>query len=229
MPLKESKGNMYDWVTHVHTHLGGECPHRCVYCYVGKNRFGRAPRYTGELRMITRELGLNYGTGKVIFIEHMNDMFAEGMKESWIRSILSHCNGHDNEYVFQTKNPARAYQHKEFFPKKAIIGTTLESDIDYPKISITPAPVSRIIGIERLKKYGYKTFITIEPIMDFNIDVLFKWIVEAHPDFVNIGADSKRCGLPEPSKDKVLDLVKRLQDAGVIIRKKVNLERLMSA
>lgn len=34
MALTKSKGNMYPWVTHTHTHLRGECPHGCRYCYV---------------------------------------------------------------------------------------------------------------------------------------------------------------------------------------------------
>lgn len=25
MPLNKSKGQMYDWVTHTYSHLGGEC------------------------------------------------------------------------------------------------------------------------------------------------------------------------------------------------------------
>lgn len=31
MSLKKSTGNMYPWVTHTHTHLGGECSHKCVF------------------------------------------------------------------------------------------------------------------------------------------------------------------------------------------------------
>ena len=33
MPLVKSTGNMYSWVDCMHTHLGGECPHKCSYCY----------------------------------------------------------------------------------------------------------------------------------------------------------------------------------------------------
>ena len=80
MPLVKSKGNMYDWVTHMHTHLGGQCPHKCSYCYVQRNRFGVNPKYQGDLRIISQELNVNYGSDKILFIEHMNDMFANGMK-----------------------------------------------------------------------------------------------------------------------------------------------------
>ncbi len=68
MPLKKSSGNMYPWVTHTHNHLGGECPHRCSYCYVDNPRFGRPARYTGPVRVIPDEFKVRYGTGRTIFI-----------------------------------------------------------------------------------------------------------------------------------------------------------------
>jgi hypothetical protein len=44
-----------------------------------------------------------------------------------------------------------------------------------------------------------KKMITIEPIMDFNLDRFSQMLIEAAPARVNIGADSGRNGLPEPS------------------------------
>jgi hypothetical protein len=43
---------------------------------------------------------------------------------------------------------------------------------------------------------------------------------------VNVGADSKGHGLPEPSFKKVMQLVERLTAAGIEVRNKRNLERL---
>ncbi len=53
--------------------------------------------------------------------------------------------------------------------------------------------------------------ITIEPIMDFNLDVFVQMIVEANPVQVNIGADSGRNGLPEPSSEKIGNLIEALR------------------
>jgi len=44
---------------------------------------------------------------------------------------------------------------------------------------------------------------------------------------VNIGADSKGHGLPEPSPDKVHALIEKLTGYGIEIREKHNLERLL--
>lgn len=232
MPLKISHGNMYDWVTHMHTHLGGECPHQCSYCYVQKNPWGVSPRYKGEIRFIGEELKVDYGAGRTIFIEHMSDMFAVGVKEEWIESIFAHCNQYkNNTYVFQTKNPGRAHRFINCFPKKFLIGTTIETNRDI-KISKAPHPVNRYLGIRKFLEFdsyrdNAEIFITIEPIMDFDVDVLFNWIAELRPSFVNIGADSKHTGLIEPSPIKVRHLISLLNRGGIVIKKKTNLQRLL--
>ncbi len=46
------------------------------------------------------------------------------------------------------------------------------------------------------------------------------------PDWVNIGADSKGHNMPEPSKEKILALVKELEKF-TEIKNKNNLQRLL--
>lgn len=225
MPLKKSVGNMYPWVTHVHTHLGGECPHKCLYCYVGRNKWGRADRYKGEPQLIKKELDVNYGAGNTIFIEHMSDMFAEAIKVEWIRDIFAHCKQYKNTYVFQTKNPERAYNFIDDFPQKFLIGTTIETNREI-KISKAPHPIYRYLGIKKFKG-KVDIFITIEPIMDFDVQTLSIWIARANPLFVNIGADSKNTGLIEPSTDKIRQLINLLKAENITIKKKTNLQRLL--
>lgn len=236
MPLKKQKGNMYPWVTHMHSHLGGECPHRCGYCYVQRNRFGVSPRWKGEIRLIEDELNVDYSrkwwdekaeawkTEKTIFIEHMNDMFADEISPHWIHQILCHCNKYpDNSYVFQTKNPGRASLHLGLFPDKFMLGTTIETNREY-RDSKAPSPEDRYLCMQLFK--GHKTFITIEPIMDFDLDILIKWLKDIKPDFVNVGADSKECNLPEPSPEKVKKLIDELQKF-TEVRNKSNLNRIL--
>ena len=230
MGLVKSKGNMYDFVSHMHSSLGGECPHKCSYCYVKKNRFGIPEKYKGELRLIEKELTVNYGKDKIIFIEHMNDMFADGVPTEFISKILSHCYKYpDNKYVFQTKNPFNAFTFISWMPvkEKMIIGTTIESNRDYLSEVNAPSKHGRFTGIRLFSDEGYENFITIEPVMDFDVEPFVKMIVDAKPTFINIGADSKGCNLPEPSKEKVLQLIQMLQDNKITIRKKSNLERIL--
>ena len=222
MGINKSKGNMYPWVSHTHSHLGGECPHKCTYCYVDSFR-PRVPKYQGELRLIEKELEVNYGKGKTIFIEHCNDLFAEDVPTKWIQQIIDHCHEFpDNMYVFQTKNPDR-YRHY-CFPEKYILGVTIETNREIRTIGNAPQPPIRLADmLEQLMK---TKFITIEPILDFDVDMLVFWIESINPDFVNIGADSKRHGLEEPTMEKVQQLIDKLNDYGIEIREKSNLERL---
>ncbi len=229
MPLSKSKGNMYNFVTHCHTHLSGRCPHECSYCFVqamGDKFPAVKAKYSGPVRLIEGEFKVNYGSGKIIFIEHMNDLFAIGVRGSFISAILGHCALYpENEYVFQTRNTPRAFLHRPEFPRNFMIGTTIESNRTYQKITKAPTPMDRYAG---LLCFGMdiKTFVTIEPILDFDVDVLVEWIFTLNPTFVNIGADSKHCKLPEPSDDKIRALVAGLQERGITIKKKINLGRI---
>jgi len=89
--LKKSKGNMYDWVTHTHAHLGGECSHKCSYCYVANSIHGRAEKFSGPIRLLEEEFSVKYGTDKTIFIDNMNDLFAKDVPKEWIDRVLTHC------------------------------------------------------------------------------------------------------------------------------------------
>ena len=228
MPLLESKGNMYEWVTHMHTHLGGEFPHKCVYCYVNKGFMNtpRPKRYCGPLRLIESEFKVQYGIGKTIFIEHKNDLFCKDVPQHFINAVLIHClKQGGNTYVFQTKNPARFHEiSRSMFPANFIYGCTIETNRPIPaEISLAPQPETRMLLMEKL---AGRKFITIEPVMDFDVDILASWIARIRPEFLNLGADSKGHGLPEPPVDKIHALVCKLQEYGIELREKHNLGRL---
>ncbi len=239
MALTKAKGNMYPWVTHTHTCMGGECPHKCVYCYVDGFR-GRAEKYQGPLRLIENELKVHYGSGKTIFIEHCNDLFAGAVPNEFIIRILLHCQEYpQNTYVFQTKNPARYREFIPYFPRESIFGTTIETNRTQTTepsichISNAPTPWARYMELKtllavllRCEFIHSRTFVTIEPVLDFDVDELARWIVELCPTFFNLGADSKHHNLPEPSQAKIGELVSALKEAGIEVRLKENLKRL---
>jgi DNA repair photolyase len=227
MPLRESHGNMYPWVSHVHTHLAGECQHKCRYCYVGRTLRGRPDKYKGEPRILEKEFFVDYGRGRTIFIEHMNDLWGPKVDPDWICRILAHCKTYpDNLYIFQTKDPARAKNFLGLFPPKMLFGTTIETNRPIP-LSQAPPPIARYGAMLYFKELSiFKLFITIEPIMDFDIYTFSKWLEEIAPAFINIGADSKGCDLPEPDPYKIKTLIYLLGKMGIEIRKKTNLGRL---
>jgi DNA repair photolyase len=186
----------------------------------------------GPPRILEKEFAVNYGRNRTIFIEHMNDIFGPGIEPNWIIRILEHCRIFpDNTYVFQTKDPWAANNYFDFFPNRILFGTTIETNRKIPQ-SQAPPPIERYRAMKYFKERGlarcfksFELFITIEPIMTFDRPQLLSWIKEISPAFVNIGADSKGCGLPEPTPLEVRHLIDSLSMAGIPIRKKMNLGR----
>ena len=85
----------------------------------------------------------------------------------------------------------------------------------------------RCDSMERIKDdLGFKTMITIEPIMEFSFWDFYSWLECASPDQINIGADSGNNNLPEPSKEKILELIAELENFTTVFQKD-NLKRLL--
>jgi len=216
MALNKQKGNMYDFVTHTWNVIKGKCEHDCKYCYMKKFSLN-------EIRLDDKEFKTNLGKNNFIFVGSSTDMFAENIPDSWIENVLYHCRKYDNEYLFQSKNPKRFYNFN--FPQKTILGTTIESNRDY-NLSKAPDVFERAAAMNVLASTRkYKIMVTIEPIIDFDLNEIIKLIKWSCPNWVNIGADSKGHNLPEPNFDKVQKLVNRLKEF-VIVKQKKNLNRL---
>ena len=224
--MNKKTGNMYEGVT-TWNPLAGKCEHDCSYCSTKSFRYPvLIEKYSGELRLVESEFK-NLGRGKTIFVCGQNDLFSGGMAIHWINRIIEHCKKFDNTYWFQTKCPS---SYKFFiYPDKTVLGTTIETNRYYKELySVeTPPPEYRANSIG-IQKHSNKrdTFITIEPILDFDLDEFVGMIKDASPNWINIGADSKRHKLPEPSKEKLLALIDELKTF-TEIRQKTNLGRLL--
>jgi len=222
MPMNKARGNMYPWVTHTWNPVRGKCPHQCTYCYMRKywNKLG-------NLRLIEKEFKTNLGEGNIIFVGSSIDMFAESIPENWIIRVLGYCKKFENEYLFQSKNPERFFDFIDYFPKNTILGTTIETNRDYG-LTNAPNPFQRTVAMVEINDWvhKFKRMISIEPIMDFDLDNLVDMIWRINPKFVSIGADSKNHNLPEPSKEKIEKLIKELREF-TEVKVKSNLERIV--
>lgn len=208
---------MYDWITHTWNPIKGRCPHQCPYCYM--KRFP-----VGDLRLDEKELKVNLGEGNTIFVGSSTDMWANEVDSSWIEEVLFYCEGFDNKYVFQSKNPARFLASLDYL-QGSIFGTTIETN----RISIFSGgdyPAHRARWLRDVWEENHNTFVTIEPIMDFDLTELVRFIEHCKPEFVNIGADSGHNNLPEPSADKIRQLITELEKF-TIVKQKSNLARLL--
>jgi DNA repair photolyase len=220
MALTKSKGNMYSWVSDLWSPIRG-CRFKCDYCYAKNYGYG------DEVHLNLEDLRTRLGRGKRIFVCHLSDMWGPWVSKEDIIKILYRCREYpENEYVFQSKNPAR---FKDFLSpylevKNNIVGTTIETN-RYPEGFKTKAP-SLESRVAEMKILNCRKFVTIEPIMVFQTYELERMIYDIRPEFVTIGADSKGHKLLEPAGDQIFELINRLSKF-TEIRGKNNLERLM--
>lgn len=218
MGLNKQKGNMYPFVTHTWNPIRGKCPHDCVYCYM--KGFP-----AGEYRLVSTELKTDLGQGNFIFVGSSTDGWVYPLaRTEWILVILNHCRRYPlNRYLFQSKAPQRFSDELLEFPPDTVLGTTIETNrlYDYT-ISKAPPVGHRVAWMKELK---LPKMVSIEPIMDFDPEILVDWIKQIAPEFVSVGADSKGHNLPEPSPPKINTLIEGLQSFTRVYTKN-NLKRL---
>jgi protein gp37 len=215
MGLNISSGNMYDWITHTWNTVKGVCPHGCTYCYM--HRFPQKPVRFDEAELVTY-----LGENNFIFVGSSCDMWANSIPVEWIVDTLNHCNKYpENKYLFQTKNPENI---RRILCQNSHVCVTLETNRFYPDVMRNcPTPVERV---KHMRLIRHPLYITIEPIMDFDLLPFVEMIKSCSPVQVNIGSDSGHNHLSEPPKEKVLELIDKLSKFTIIANKR-NLKRLL--
>ena len=227
MALNVATGNMFKFITHTWNTVKGGCFHKCPYCYMNE-----IPSGQGATRYDKSAFRDNLKEDNSIFVGSSNDLYADNISSEWIQKTIDYCSSFNNRYLFLTKNPRR---YKEFnFPeqknlfdmffsaeKKYRFGTTIETNRIYNKfMGKAPSP------LERAEAMPKGEFISIEPLMDFDLKEMVEIVNISKPEMVEIGADSKNNRLPEPSKKKVQQLINDLQTITTVNIKK-NLSRII--
>ena len=157
-------------------------------------------------------------------------MFAPGVPLEWIKRVIYHTRTFDNEYLFQTKNPAYlGYALLVLrFPQRLTIATTLETNRTLPSFGHAPPPPDRAKYIHsHLGGKAFKRIVSIEPIVDFDLVPFVEMIKNCEPEMVSIGAVTAGHHLPEPPKEKILELIAELEKFTKVVQKK-NLRRLVA-
>lgn len=218
MNLNESKGNMYEFITHTWNPMGGRCPHGCSYCYM------KPHTHIEHLYLDERELKGSFPANSFIFIGTNTDVFATDMPSEWINKVLDFCVDvtsiqRENErtrFLLQTKNPARILEfinHPLLKNGQVVVCMTLETNRHYPDImNNAPLIKDRAKAMAKIAEHGILTYVTVEPIMDFDLDEFVELIRMCKPEQVNIGKNSKEyiAVLPNPTIGKTIELVKEL-------------------
>lgn len=180
-----------------------------------------------ELHFAEKEMQTQLGHHNFIFVGSSTDMWAGEVPKEWISKTLKHCRDNDayNRYLFQSKNPSRFLEWLGFYPDNVIFGTTIETNRDI-QVSKAPNVLERFAPMCELKDIGLPLMLSFEPIIDFVLEAMVEMAGLLKPEFVSIGADSKGHNLPEPSPDKVRELMYSLRGITKVYTKD-NLRRLL--
>jgi len=226
--LNKQSGDMYPWIDCTYNPLAGKCPHNCSYCYMKSEPLCYNEKYKGEPKLYLNELrGLEDSnkSRNTYFVGSATDIFGEWVPKKMIEDILIECEEYNySKFLFQSKNPQRFHDF-DIKPTYSILGTTLETNRKnlISRISDAPSILDRVSALSSLDYFS--KMISIEPILDFDVQPMVDVIRNIHPKFVSIGADSKNNDLPEPSWNKVSKLIEEVEKF-TQVKTKDNLKRL---
>lgn len=210
------------------------CRYNCRYCSAKKlalTRLKNSPRYRDgfEPHYVPEEKGRKFKAGDFVFVAYMGDIsFApREVVQDILDSIIRQP---DVKFLFCTKNPNAYLLWELEYPDNLYLGATIESNYDH---GVTKAPLveDRYKAMVMLQ-HPHK-FISIEPLMDFHIGILVRWMKDIRPEIIEIGADNYHNHLPEPSNNmgrsapwKVQFLLTFLHDICPNVIEKQGLQRL---
>jgi len=198
------------------------CRFDCVYCRPSFQRQAKRQKrncelcYRYEPHFHPERLD-RLPSAKTIFACAYGDIW--WAKDKWIEQILETiAKRKDKTFYLQSKDPSvfARFVDKDLIPENVVLGTTIETSydveqFDYDKISRAPHPTERYESMCVFSYLGYPCYVTIEPILDFDLEEMVEWIKHIKPRFVYIGYDNHNCRLPEPPLEKTLKLIRELE------------------
>lgn len=149
--------------------------------------------------------------------------------DTWFLRTQEYCaKWKDRTFLVQSKNPMCLVTR--LWTQNVVLGTTIETNRTrfsgmskyrkYEDISKAPVPIARKEQLRQFAKDN-KVAVTIEPIMDFDLTVLWYWMVELQPKWIWIGYDSGNHKLPEPELEETQQLIEELREAGFEVFEKL--------
>ena len=225
---RKTHGKMFSIVTGTWNPISG-CLYNCNYCWAKnlaltklKNTNRYAKGFTPSLN--ENEFKVNFAKGDLIFVADMSDMFADFIKADWIKQVFDRIiKFPETNFLFMTKNPKRYLDFYRYIPNNAILGATIETTkdeiIQLDKVSSAPAPSKRYEAMKELDWEG--KIVSIEPILDFELNTFVKWIEDIDPFLVYVGYDNYCHKLREPTLKQTTELMQNLSATSLVIRKTI--------
>ena len=225
--LNKAKGHMFRSVGWTWSPIAG-CSHNCRYCWAASlmKRWGKTFEPQLRERFFKDKMP---NDGSWIFVGSMGDTFCDGVPSEWILKLIEFIKNDqsNNLYLLQTKNPRRFEEFNlEEIKDKIIVGTTLETTGDTTKFSKAPSTIERYTYLRTMKQKGFKTFLSLEPLADFDFNEMMNWIINVEPEAVEIGLENYTHYTTPPSEEKIKALIYNLEALEISYVLKENLEHL---
>jgi len=227
MVLNKPSGNMYPFA-YTWNPIGGKCHHECIYCYVKDLRKRGIKKYFGKPYLDEKAFKdkLVIPDGYIVFVQSCGDLFGYWIDTAWIWRVLNYLKQFPKTtFLLQSKNPERFLDFN--IPQNCILGTTIETNRDY-NLTKAPTPKERYHTFYLLSHNSLETLmLSIEPVLDFDLETFASWLIELRLKFVSLGANSSRNNLPEPCPEKLQELIEILKKRFRDVRLKKNINRLL--
>jgi len=207
------KSRMFSFITKTWNPVVG-CQHFCSYCWarkLAKGKLRNTKRYADGFKpkLIEKEIYRRFNPRDFVFVCDMGDLFGDWVPDNWILKVFEAIEYNaKSQFLLLTKNPKRYLEFEQDIPFNCILGATIETNRPITaKFSKAPLPIERWRAMRDLD-WGYK-FICMEPIMDFDLPIVFNWIVSLAPELwgIAIGYDNYQNSLPEPALAKTKHLI----------------------
>lgn len=202
------------------------CNFNCSYCYSPKlyKRFSKCedcqkfvPHFHPE------RLNQKFSAGETVFVCSMGDIsFASFDQFADILVVIG--NHPETTFYIQSKNPAYFAEYSDFigwnpdlWGTNVVLGATIETNFLNlyltERISKAPHPLDRMTAMVKLDHP--RKYVTIEPVLEFNIPDMIEWMKEIAPEFAYVGYlnpkwKAKKLRLPEPLLKNTKELCKEL-------------------
>jgi protein gp37 len=221
---REKESRMYSGVETFNPFCG--CHFSCSFCYaqrIAKRQKHRCERcYKFAPHAHPERLSKKFKPGDNIFVCSMGDISYADI--NYVTKVFDVVSAYPKAtFMFQSKNPLCFIAWRMYFkaPDNCVLGTTIETNRSTKEVSKAPDTEARKTWLSAIRTRKY---VTIEPIMDFDHNVMVAWIKEIRPEFVYIGynsLDSKNKHLLEPTVTKTKMLIASLEEVTEVRQKKI--------
>lgn len=212
-------GKMFSFITKTWNPVR-YCSHGCSYCWAKRFGLSKSP----QMNWAKLYGAKTHGESDFVFACDVGDLFCRDVPSWHIEAVMEAAGNRPSKYLFLTKNPERYILLSDEIAQgeNYWLGATIETHVDHPEISYAPLNSQRLQAMKELKDYFLENprFVSIEPIMDFDLPTFVREILKIMPRAVAVGYDNYSNRLPEPSLEKAMLLIRELERAGIIVYQK---------